>query len=737
MSEPLNILFIWHMHQPYYKDPVKGEYILPWTYLHAIKDYYDMPAIVDATPGARAVFNLVPSLLEQLEDYAAGTANDPVLRLGQMDPSDMGEDEITQLLDIFFSANRQRMIEPHPRYLELLLIAGDGDIAKRRERIKSFRRQEIIDLQVCFFLAWTGEAARQRWPEFGELLRKGRNYTVADRELLFTKQREIVSAIIPLYGRLHKEGKAELSVTPYYHPIMPLLCDMKMAQVAMPKVNLPATRFLHPEDVRSHIVEGIACFKRVFGFAPSGMWPSEGSVSDEALGIISDCGIKWVATDEAILAHTIPGVTGTNREGLYHPYRFNYEKADLKIIFRDHALSDIVGFTYSQWDTDRAVGDFMGRLRQIRDQFPGSRLVPVILDGENAWEYYPDNANPFLSELYARIAASSDLRLVTASEAVADTRPMQTLTHIYPGSWINANYGIWVGHPEENLAWDYLERAREAAVSRNPQVAALLAAGGGASNPEVKADDTARLICKSLFAAEGSDWFWWYGDDHFSPHADRFDMLFRKHLMNVYRLLGQDLPRELYEPIKKKREAGFVREPASFITPTIDGLVSDYFEWLSAGLFDLSRQSSAMHSSESALHSFFYGYDRESLYFRIDGAVALDQLLGKEDLLCLHLVVQKKEYRICITPGMEPKSSFMQLRSATGFTVGKQRFHSQVRRICEVAVPLSALKPSPGEPLQLFLVLHRGGEEVGRWPADSPMELKYLGDNLELDNWLI
>lgn len=735
MTEPLNILFIWHMHQPYYKDPVRGEYILPWTYLHAIKDYYDMPAIVDQTPGARVVFNLVPSLLEQLEEYSSGSANDPVLRLGQMDPADMGEEEISHLLDIFFSANRQRMIDPFPRYLELLQLSGNGDLAGRRERLKSFRRQEIIDLQVCFFLAWTGHAARKNWPEFGELLQKGRNYSIADRELLFSSQRNVLNSIIPLYKKLHGEGKAELSVSPYFHPILPLLCDMKSAQVAMPKVNLPATRFRYPSDARSQVLEGMACFKRIFGFVPSGMWPSEGSVSNEALEIISSCGIRWVATDEAILSHTLPGTTGSNREGLYHPYRFTGEKSDLGLIFRDHALSDLIGFTYSQWETGRAVDDFVSRIRQIRSQFPGSSLVPVILDGENAWEYYPDNANPFLSGLYSALAAAPDMKIVTASEAVTGIAPRQSLKEIHPGSWINANYGIWVGHPEENLAWDYLERAREAAVSRNPQVAALLAAGKGSDNPGIKCDATARLICKSLFAAEGSDWFWWYGDDHFSPHADRFDLLFRKHLMNVYRLLGQEMPRELYEPIKQKREAGFVREPSSYINPEIDGLVTDYFEWLPAGLFDLSRQYSAMHSSESSLLSFFYGYNDSNLFFRIDGAVSLDQLLRDDDVLYLHLILQQRELRLGLVNA--PVAGAIQSKTSKGYRGTKKSFKCLIRRVCEVAIPLSSVKVTPGESFQAFLSLRKSGEEVGRWPADSSMELTYLGNGLELDNWLI
>ena len=735
MAEPLDILFIWHMHQPYYKDPLGGEYALPWTYLHAIKDYYDMAAIVAETPGARAVFNLVPSLLEQLEEYAAGTAIDPILQMGQMDPSEIGEEELLQMLDMFFSANRQRMIEPHPRYLELLLLAGDDDPGNRSQRLRSFRRQEIIDLQVCFFLSWTGEAARRRWPAFRELLRKGRHYTLADRDSLFALQREVLSEIIPLYRQLHDEGKAELSVSPYYHPILPLLCDMKIATVAMPRANLPTARFRHPEDARSQIIDGLACFQRIFGFTPAGMWPSEGSVSDEALRIIASCGLQWVASDEGILVNTLPGNHSANREALYHPYAFAAESSNLNLIFRDHALSDLIGFTYSQWEPERAVSDFVDRLRQIRREFPSSRLVPVILDGENAWEYYQENGFSFLSRLYGVLAESPEFHLTTASEAIAAIPPRQRLTRIHPGSWINANYGIWVGHPEENVAWDYLERARETAVNMNPQVKELLQQGMGSESRATQADETAREICRALFAAEGSDWFWWYGDDHFSAHSDRFDGLFRRHLMHVYRLLGLEVPRELYEPIKKKREAGFIRQPVAFFTPALDGLATDYFEWQAGGLYDLSRQSSAMHASESLLQSFFYGYDNESLHFRIDGIKSLDQLLHPEDILRLHLVIQDREYLLAFTLG--GSSSPLQLRGKSDFRTTSHICPWRLARVCEARIPLSAINPTPGTTLKASITLLRDGDEVGRWPVDAPMDLTYLGQELELDNWLI
>jgi alpha-amylase/alpha-mannosidase (GH57 family) len=728
-SAPLDVVIVWHMHQPYYKDPLKNEYALPWTYLHCIKDYFDMPAIVEDTPGAKAVFNLVPSLIEQILDYAAGTAVDPFLLKGKAAPGDLSTDDRVFLLENFFSANRQRMIEPSRRYLELLYMAGEGKPGSARDRVKHFSEQDLLDLQVWFFLAWTGEAARRRYPVFAELVAKGEDFTVADKELLFATQQELLQSIIPLYKRLHEEGRIELSVTPYYHPILPLLCDIRAAQTAMPRVTLPVANIRYPEDARAQVSRGIEYFREVFGFAPTGMWPSEGSVSNETLEIISGCGIRWIATDEEILAKSLDGGLGSNKERLYRPWVFSGKQGEIGVFFRDHQLSDLVGFTYSQWDAGRAVSDLCGRLNAIKARVGGEgRVVPIILDGENAWEYYPDNAYDFLQGMYRGIAESTALNLTTCSEVLKHTRFDGRLHTIHPGSWINGNYGIWIGHPEENLAWDLLAKAREAAVSANSLVATALESG--APSAEV----TAELICRSLYAAEGSDWFWWYGDDHFSPHSDRFDKLFRQHLMNVYRLLGQDTPRELLEPIKKKNPAGLIREPAAFIDPDINGRISDYFEWLAAGLYDLTRQGSAMHSSDRMLQSFYYGYNRTSLFFRIDGVQDLSRLLKEIDVLNLHLIFDR-EYRLPLQ--MRNDEGLLQVKENGIWTPTRGYCNWKLGKTCEVSIPLDAIKLVPKSKLFASITLVRDNEEIGRWPTDAPLMLYYAGPEIELDNWLI
>jgi alpha-amylase/alpha-mannosidase (GH57 family) len=293
------------------------------------------------------------------------------------------------------------------------------------------------------------------------------------------------------------------------------------------------------------------------------------------LSIMAESGVAWAATDEGILSASIGGL-GIGREALYHPYVFNNGAKDIAIFFRDHTLSDLVGFTYSQWEEQKAVADFIDRLRHIAFSQPDASAVSVILDGENAWEYYPDNGYHFLKGLYEALSATHEIHSATCSEILVNSEARR-LHHIHPGSWINSNYGIWIGHPEENRAWELIAKARDAAVKASTQVAELLS--GGVTDLEAIEDKTVAGICRDLFAAQGSDWFWWYGDDHFTSHSDQFDLLFRRHLMNIYRSLRLEIPAELYEPIKKKSPAGFIRPPAGFVTPEITGHVGDYFEW--------------------------------------------------------------------------------------------------------------------------------------------------------------
>jgi len=730
VTTPLSVIFVWHMHQPYYRDPLVGEYVMPWVYLHGIKDYFDMPSIVEETEGARCVFNLVPSLVEQLLEYADGTAVDPFLVAARKEPSELTLEERRFIVENFFSAHRPTMIDPYPRYASLYRVC---DAAGGRAFAESLLTdQEILDLQVWFFLSWTGMAARRRYPFIAGLIAKGEGFTQEEKLTLFSLHREILAGILPLYRRLQEEGKIEISVTPWFHPILPLLCTTDEARVAIPQATLPSPPFQAPDDARGQILRGVEILTRTIGTPPRGIWPSEGSVSDRAMELIMDAGLTWAATDEGILARSLPGGLGKGREFLYQPIAYERGGKRITLFFRDHALSDLIGFTYSGWDPDRAVGDFIGRLETIRRDARNATTVSVILDGENAWEYYRENGYPFLTRLYRALAGHPGIDLVTCSDVVASIPPTRVIDRIHPGSWINADYGIWIGHPEENRGWELLRETRETAIRCRPDVAEILARGG----EEREGDDPiAHTIVRAIYAAEGSDWFWWYGDDHFTPHADRFDLLFRRHLMAVYRFLGEPVPGVLYEPIKKRPVSGIIRTPTGFITPRITGLVGDYFEWLAAGLCDLSSRFSTMHAATSILHHLYYGYDRVNLYVRVDGVKPLDRLLSPTETLTLFLLVPAGEFRVVMdTRGGD---RLLERREGTGWRQTPHNCHWQIRKILELRIPLLPLSLVPGGTITLQVIHGEGDRELNRWPQDAPLTLPYLGEGIELDSWII
>ncbi|MBI3593132.1 MAG: hypothetical protein HY099_06615, partial [Nitrospirae bacterium] len=357
------------------------------------------------------------------------------------------------------------MIKPFPRYYELLVKRGvrftKSDIARAS---KYFDEHDIRDLQVLFNLCWIDPMFRKSDAFMKGLEQKGRDFTEEEKHMLINKQFGILKEIIPEYRKMSQTGQVELSVSPFYHPILPLVWDTNCARIAMPNVNLPKRRFSHPEDAVKQIRMAVEYFEKLFGHKPSGMWPSEGSVSEDAVRAIRAEGIRWIATDEEVLARSLgrsfrsPEGYLTDAAGLYRPYQFS----DVSMIFRDHKLSDLIGFVYSGWNPEKAVNDFIGKLVQIKNTLPKDRpyIVPVILDGENAWEYYTNDGHDFLRRLYHALSNDTRFRTVTVSEFIKEHDAGDRLERLHAGSWINANFGIWLGHEEDNLSWDYLAQAR-------------------------------------------------------------------------------------------------------------------------------------------------------------------------------------------------------------------------------------------------------------------------------------
>jgi len=583
---PTTLCFLWHMHQPFYKDLLSGEYKLPWTRLHALKDYAGMVEILAEFPKIHQTLNLVPSMVCQIEEYASGKASDPFLDCALARAEDLTEAQRNFVLKYFFQANVEHLIYRYARYRELY---------EKRDR---FSAQDLRDLQVLSQMVWFDEDLLARDRELQQLVRKGQNFSLDDQRGMGRKQRESLARVLPVYRQYSAAGQIEISTTPFYHPILPLICDSTLGAVSHPGLPLPS-RFSYPQDAREQLERARTYMLEKLGVAPAGLWPSEGSVSDEALALAADCGFTWAASDNGVLSRTLGRDAGC--DVTYRSYLWRQKGREMRLLFRDHYLSDLIGFEYARMAPADAAAHFLDRIRENAKGFDA--LVPIVLDGENAWEWYEANGRPFLRELYRRISDDPALQALTVSEALARFEA-QPLDHIFPGSWINANFDIWIGAEEDNLAWELLLAARQAYDQAHDV-------------PEA----ARRLAYDELLIAEGSDWNWWYGPEHGSDNRPEFDQLYRDHLSNVYHSLGLALPEALSRPILRSDQPGeFHQPPQNEIQATIDGHVTSYFEWMGAGRYRPDPRSGAMHGGSAPLQELFYGCDDTHVYIRLDGA---------------------------------------------------------------------------------------------------------------------
>jgi alpha-amylase/alpha-mannosidase (GH57 family) len=685
------ICFVWHMHQPFYKDLVSGEYHLPWTRMHALKDYYGMVQILDEFPEVHQTFNLVPSMVLQIAEYAESKAVDPFLRIALKPAEELSEEEQAFILRYFFQADPAHIIRRYPRYSELYdgWLAADRNPRRARQ---FFSAPTLRDLQVLSQLAWFDEVFQAGDPEVRALIEKERGYTLDDQHLMGRKQVEILRKVLPAYRAFAQDGQIEISTTPFYHPILPLLCDSSIASVSHPYVPLP-TRFRYPGDARYQLEAARSFIANEFGEAPAGLWPSEGSVSDEAFAIAADLGFTWAATDNGVLTRTIHHLADCQET--YKPYVWRQGGRELRVIFRDHYLSDLVGFVYSRMESSEAAAHFIDRIKEnCRPILEGGRdaLVPVILDGENAWEYYAENGRQFLRDLYSRITHDPNIHALTVSEALARVEP-QPLDHIFPGSWINANFDVWIGAEEDNRAWEMLLRARQTYdnILSSPQAAEI---------PE----ERRKLAWEELLIAEGSDWCWWYGPEHYSENRAEFDLLFRSHLANVYSALGVTPPEDLGRPILKVAAGTEHSAPTAPIKPAIDGEETSYFEWMGAGIYRVDGRSGAMHGQRSLLRALHYGSDGHNLYFRLDfneEAAGVRACLNFDGAVC----------NIELDPGIATVS-------ASPFPMD-----TAFRKILEGKVPITALGAHPGDVIRLQLSLWRESLPLDALPQEGWLRL--------------
>jgi alpha-amylase/alpha-mannosidase (GH57 family) len=732
-DHPLFIAFVWHMHQPYYKDDITGSYILPWVRMHGIKDYYDMPALLTDFPDIHQTFNLVPSLLKQIQDYVENNATDKFLDLTLKRAADLTYDDKIFLLRNSFLANWDTMIKPYPGYWRLLDRRGTSvSPSDLQNATRYFTSQDYLDLQVWFNLTWFDPLFKKTDPFLKGLIQKGSGFTENEKLILVQKQRDVMALIIPEYRQLSEMGRIELTTSPFYHPILPLLYDTDLAKVATPDIHLPGSRFAHPEDARVQIERALQYHEKLFGSRPAGMWPAEGSVAEDILPLLTDAGIKWIGTDEGVLARSLgihierdfAGVM-KNPEVLYKPYLAGQGDKRVSVVFRDHTLSDLVGFVYSKWDYKNAVHDLIERLHRVRKSVAdGPHLVSIILDGENAWEYYQNDGRDFFLYLYERLSGEPGLRCVTVGEYLKEHPARARIERLHAGSWINANFRIWIGHEEDDRAWDLLSQTRDALTD--------YASRDGDQEKLTKA-------WEEIYIAEGSDWCWWYGDDHFSENDKEFDLLFRTHLINVYHIIGQDVPDELQIPIlREDRQALPTVELTAFITPTIDGQVTNYFEWLPAGFYDVSQGGGAMHRGASIITHIYYGFDLKNMFIRLDPSQSLkDEKVSDLAFFVNFLNPKGMDVEIRVVP-KERRVSAVLFRGERSSRTQVAVIHTvAANEIIELAMPFDLLGVKTNDDIQLFVTVERSGSEVEKWPFRGYIQFKVPTDDFEAMMWQV
>lgn len=609
----LNLL--WHQHQPlYYKDSA-GVYTRPWARAHATKDYYDMAALLQNYPNVHATFNLTPVLMRQLDDLATG-AKDYYRVLSEIPADELTEDEKRFILNRFFDANWDHIIARFPRYQQLLDMRGPNTEAETiNTALAIFSEQDFRDLQIWWNLAWFDPTFLAQEP-LKSMVEQGRDFTEADKATLFAEVDRVVAGVIPLHKTMQDQGQIEVIITPYAHPILPLLYATKLAAIGDPGAELPEL-FSYPNDGIAHVQKSVAVYQTHYGRDPRGMWPAEGAVAQEIVKFVADAGYTWMATGEHVLAKSL-GMDGFTRnaadtvqeaDALYRPYYVQHKDGPkVAVVFRDLRISDLVGFEYSGDPGEVAAQDFIDRIEAIRAQLKaegaeGPHLVSVVLDGENAWENYDNDGVAFLNALYRKLSESETIKTVTPSEYLTMFPEQREIEDLWPGAWFSSDYGTWIGEAEETIAWDYLRETRE-----------TLAAYDITKKKETSPENLAQAL-DFMYLAEGSDWFWWYGSDQDSGADDYFDEAYRALLRGVYESLGEPVPDFINVPIIPERAAPPTRSVQGVISPQIDGLAAAD-EWASAGYYEVRGGSQAR--AGDVLAALYYGYDPAAFYARID-----------------------------------------------------------------------------------------------------------------------
>lgn len=697
----LYLTFLWHMHQPYYKDDEAGVYHLPWVFLHGIKDYLEMAKYYEIY-NIKAVFNLVPSLIEQIIDLSENFEQDILIKKIFTPLSSLTDADKIFLKKALFWANEKNMISPSSRYKELYKIYGDtnSDILPSDN--------DLLDMQVHFMLAWTGNFIRDESSFIKSLIKKDRSFSEDEKFNLLEILKEKFKYILDYYKFLKDKMKIEISTTPYYHPILPLLIDPSSFNEALPEMSIPENSKSLIEDAEWHVKEAKHIYKKIFNEDPKGFWPAEGSVSNKTAELLSDNGILWMASDEDILSRSLSLDLKSieHRHQLYKKYLYTNGDKNIFIFFRDKELSDLIGFVYSGMDAEKASNDFIERLREIYLNCNFSPHVSIILDGENAWEFYKNNAKDFFEQLYTKISQSEWIETITYSEAIYKPEiVMQSIDRIASGSWIYGTFSTWMGHIEKNTAWKMLYDTIEVFEKNR-------------DNLKYEVVDR---IKREIHIAEGSDWYWWYGDDHYTEQADILDYLFRKHLINVYKELGLNIKNDLLQPIKKFHKKLEIKNPLGEIYSNFDGKLSSVFEYLGSGDVDIKYDLSSMHSDSNYLQRMRWGFVGDDYLLVVIIGNFKPLSISKEEVV-LKINIDNNFIRLSFGKGIiENNSTLLELKDYRIDEAVELLFH----------INKKALNATIYFSFELF----KGDKIIDKAPVYNPIQITLTQRNL--NEWIV
>ena len=733
-GKKLSVAFYWHMHQPVYE--LGGVFLMPWARLHAVKDYLDMVNILEKYPRLKLNINIVPALLDELIQYTEQGFQDIHSSLTVSKVEDLAPSEKEYILNNFFNSKYETMVYKYPAYRKLF----KKRFASNSVTINNFNDQEFSDLMALFNLSWIDPTHYEKYPELARLAKKGKNYTYKDRVRIIELHKEIIKEIIPTYKKYIEQGRIELTTSPYYHPIMPILCDYENAAKNLPnRENLPVN-FDFNKDAHHQVKSAIKRIEEVFGVKPKGIWASEYCLTDNVLKLFAEEGIKWTISDESILSKSINFEFVRDFKGnledpyyLLKTYSYNNEDSSIDVIFRDLHIPNLINFEYSNIDASLASADLYNKIKSIQNKLlvspDDNHLLTIALDGENCWENYPNDGNDFLNMIYSKLENDESVDTVLISDYIAMDQNKKVLSKIYPGSWINKDFHFWLGDPVKNLAWQYLNNVSndiEKIIKENPN------------------QTNYNNAMRELYIAEGSDWFWWYGEPNNSGQDNVFDFLFREHLKNIYKFFGKDYPEYLDKSIIEVAYENSEIENIKMPQHNTGWLYSDSIDLIDGPVFQDSK----------IFDNINYGFDENNMYFKLELNPKFEEtniqkpkihqffiytknasvkqpcsnvrITNKTEAI-FPLLKTKYHNEVAITlvnNQIYPSYLSKSLPDNLWALVDTQGFNINQGDKIDICVPFDDLDIAPGEEMEFFFLIANIGLRNTFMPKDTPLVIK-------------